>query len=45
MQPLAVAFQFGEDVSSVRSRATPGNELPYKSSAETENRRGENGTG
>ncbi len=37
MQPLAAAFQFGEDVSSVCSTATPGNEFPYKSgSQETE---------
>jgi hypothetical protein len=46
MQPLAAAFQFGEDVPSVRSAVTPDNDFPYKSdSQETENRRRENGTG
>jgi hypothetical protein len=37
MQPLAAAFRFGEDGSSLRPTATPGNEFPYQSgSQETE---------
>jgi hypothetical protein len=34
MQPLATAFPFGEDASSVRPTATPGNEFPYKSGSQ-----------